>query len=129
CPVRLGMERFRVEIGRQQNVKPGHIVGAIANETGLANRFIGKITINDDHSTVDLPVGIPKETFQLLQQVSVLGHPMNISSLGPTQDDSNWRSGGRSGGGGPHKQRRRRSGATSPPLKKKRRSNKDKPKV
>ncbi|MEL7353963.1 MAG: DEAD/DEAH box helicase [Cyanobacteria bacterium P01_A01_bin.116] len=124
-PGGMGMERFRVEIGRQQNVKPGHIVGAIANETGLANRFIGKITINDDHSTVDLPVGIPKETFQLLQKVTVLGHPMNISSLGKTRDDGNWREGRR---GGP-KQRRRRSGATSPPLKKKRRSNKDKPKT
>ncbi|MGB7085209.1 MAG: DEAD/DEAH box helicase [Phormidesmis sp.] len=119
-----GMERFRVEVGRAHGVKPGHIVGAIANETGLANRHIGKITINDDHSVVDLPIGIPEETFKILQQVSVLGHPMNISSLGKTRDDGNWRD------GRPVKQqRRRRSGATSPPLKKKRRSNKEKPKV
>ncbi|MGB3300515.1 MAG: DEAD/DEAH box helicase, partial [Phormidesmis sp.] len=69
----VGMERFRVEVGRDHNVKPGHIVGAIANETGLANRHIGKITINDDHSVIDLPVGIPTETFDLLKRVSVLG--------------------------------------------------------
>ncbi|MGB3295267.1 MAG: DEAD/DEAH box helicase [Phormidesmis sp.] len=118
----VGMERFRVEVGRNHSVKPGHIVGAIANETGLANRHIGKITINDDHSTIDLPVGIPPETFELLKQVSVLGHPMNISSLGKTRDDGGWRE------GRPAAKRRRRSGAASPPLKKKRRS-KEKPKV
>ncbi len=116
----IGMERFRVEVGRNHQVKPGHIVGAIANETGLANRHIGRITIDDDHSTVDLPVGIPKETFDLLKRVSVLGHPMNISSLGKTRDDDNWQE------GRPAK-RRRRSGASGPTLKKKRR--KDKPKV
>ncbi len=116
----VGMERFRVEVGRNHSVKPGHIVGAIANETGLANRHIGKITINDDHSTIDLPVGIPPETFDLLKRVSVLGHPMNISSLGKTRDDGGWRE------GRPAK-RRRRTGAASPPLKKRR--SKEKPKV
>ncbi|NJM97432.1 MAG: DEAD/DEAH box helicase [Phormidesmis sp. RL_2_1] len=117
----LGMERFRIEVGRTHHVKPGHIVGAIANETGLANRHIGKITVNEDHSTVDLPLGIPKETFELLQRVSVLGHPMKISSLGPTRDDGNWRD------GRPAK-RRRRSGTSSPPMKK-RRGSKEKPKA
>jgi ATP-dependent RNA helicase DeaD len=119
----IGMERFRVEVGRHHQVKPGHIVGAIANETGLANRHIGKIVVNDDHSTVDLPVGIPQETFELLKRVSVLGHPMNISSLGKTRDDGNWRE------GRPTTKRRRRSGPTGGPTLKKRRSSKDKPKV
>lgn len=120
----VGMERFRVEVGRNHDVKPGHIVGAIANETGLANRHIGKITINDDHSVIDLPVGIPPETFDLLKRVSVLGHPMNISSLGKTREDESWRE------GRPAKRRRSRGGAASPQLKK-RRSSKEKemPKV
>ena len=112
------MERFRVEVGRQHKVKPGHIVGAIANETGLANRFIGKITVNDDHSLVDLPVGIPKETYELLQRVTVLGNPLNISSQGKIKSDSNWR-------GGRAPKRRRRNGPTSPPKKKRRSSGKE----
>jgi ATP-dependent RNA helicase DeaD len=122
----VGMERFRVEVGNNHSVKPGHIVGAIANETGLANRYIGKITINDDYSTVDLPAGIPPETFDLLKRVSVLGHPMNISSLGPTRDDGNWRE------GRPAKRRRSRGGAAaSPPMKKRRApsGHKEKPKA
>lgn len=108
----VGMERFRVEVGREHRVKPGHIVGAIANETGLANKYIGRITINDTHSTVDLPVGIPKETFALLKRVTVLGHPLNISSLGKTRNDGDWRE------GKPKRQRNRRNG---PPFKKRRR--------
>ncbi|MGD1900015.1 MAG: DEAD/DEAH box helicase [Phormidesmis sp.] len=108
----VGMERFRVEVGRQHSVKPGHIVGAIANETGLANKYIGRITINEDYSTGDLPVGIPKETFDLLKRVQVLGHPMNITSLGKTRSDGDWRSG---------KPKRQRSGRSGPPFKKRRR--------
>ncbi|MEL6470549.1 MAG: DEAD/DEAH box helicase [Cyanobacteria bacterium J06623_4] len=108
----VGMERFRVEVGREHRVKPGHIVGAIANETGLANKYIGRISIYDNYSTVDLPVGIPKETFALLKRVEVLGHPMNISSLGKTRDDGNWREG---------KPKRRRNSRSGPPFKKKRR--------
>ena len=114
------MERFRVDVGRQHKVKPGHIVGAIANETGLANRFIGKITVNDDHSTVDLPVGIPKETFELLQRVTVLGHPLNISSQGKIKNDGNWRES--------RPKRRRRNGPSSPPKKKRRTGGKEKAK-
>ena len=114
----IGMERFRIEVGKNQQVKPGHIVGAIANETGLANKFIGRISIFDDYSTVDLPQGIPEETFKLLKRVSVLGHPMNISSMGKTRDDGNWR-------GGRANKKRRRGG---PPFKKSRR-NKEKPKL
>lgn len=87
------MERFRVAVGRNQQVKPGHIVGAIINETGIENHRIGRITINDDHSTVDLPAGIPQDTFELLKRVSVLGHPMNIASLGKAKNDRGWREG------------------------------------
>lgn len=36
------MERFRLEVGWRDRVKPGNIVGAIANEGGLTGRSIGK---------------------------------------------------------------------------------------
>ena len=111
----VGMERFRIEVGKTHSVKPGHIVGAIANETGLANKYIGRISVYNDYSTVDLPVGIPKETFDLLKRVEVLGNPMNITSMGKTRDDGDWRS------GKPKRQRNTRSG---PPFKKKRRKDK-----
>ena len=39
----------------------GNIVGAIANESGLNGRSIGRIQIFDSHSLVDLPQGMPED--------------------------------------------------------------------
>ncbi|MBM0103863.1 DbpA RNA binding domain-containing protein [Steroidobacter sp. S1-65] len=60
-------------------VKPGNIVGAIANEVGLEGRHIGRVVIRDDHSFVDLPSGMPKDVFRTLQKVRVAGQPLQIS--------------------------------------------------
>ena len=53
------METFRIEVGHAHKVKPTNIVGAIANETGLESRCIGRIEIFDEHSTVDMLAGMP----------------------------------------------------------------------
>ena len=49
------MERFRIDVGHDDGVKPGNIVGAIANETGLVGREIGPIRIADNYSVVGVP--------------------------------------------------------------------------
>jgi len=76
-----GMERFRIEVGSQHSVKPGNIVGAIANEAGLDGQHIGHIEIHTAYSLVDLPAGMPKAVFQDLRKVRVCGQPLNISRL------------------------------------------------
>ncbi|MCB1857752.1 MAG: DEAD/DEAH box helicase [Gammaproteobacteria bacterium] len=76
-----GLERFRIEVGSQHNVKPGNIVGAIANEAGLDAHYIGQIEILADHSLVDLPIGMPKAVFQDLKKVWVCGQQLKISRL------------------------------------------------
>jgi ATP-dependent RNA helicase DeaD len=78
----VSMETFRIEVGRRNNVNPGNIVGAIANEAGIDNEFIGRINIYDDYSTVDLPKGMPKDIFNELKRVRVANRPMNISRAG-----------------------------------------------
>jgi ATP-dependent RNA helicase DeaD len=75
------MERFRLEVGADHGVKPGNIVGAIANEAGLDGRHIGHIEINPEFSLVDLPVGMPHEVFKDLKKVWVCGQPLRISRL------------------------------------------------
>jgi len=74
-----GMERYRIEIGKLHGVKPGNIVGAIANEADINSKYIGRITINEDHSTVDLPYSMPVDTFQILKRVRINDHRLNIS--------------------------------------------------
>jgi ATP-dependent RNA helicase DeaD len=79
-----GMETYRIEVGHQHGVKPGNIVGAIANEADLDSQHIGRIRILDDHSLVDLPAGMPKETLHALRNVWVVSQKMRISKLGST---------------------------------------------
>ena len=77
-----GMERFRIEVGYRHGVKPGNIVGAIANEAGLDSQHIGHIDIHTEYSTVDLPLGMPREVFQDLRKTRVCGQRLNISRPG-----------------------------------------------
>ena len=74
-----GMETFRIEVGEVHGVKPGNIVGAIANEAGLDGRNIGRVVIREDHSFVDLPEGMPKDVFRNLQKARVGGQKLQIS--------------------------------------------------
>ncbi|MFA6051941.1 MAG: DEAD/DEAH box helicase [Methylobacter sp.] len=78
----IEMETYRIEVGHAHGVKPGNIVGAIANETGIDGDHIARIRIQDDYSTVELPAGIPKELFQELKKVRVAGQQLNISKMG-----------------------------------------------
>ncbi len=78
-PPEAHMERFRIEVGWRDRVKPGNIVGAIANEAGLNGRSIGRIRIFDSHSTVDLPRGMPEDVFNGLRSLKVMNRELKIS--------------------------------------------------
>ncbi len=83
------METFRLEVGSQHGAQPGNIVGAIANEADLDSRYIGKVEIFEDHSFVELPIGMPKTVFRELRKVWVSGQQLQISRVasgaGPTE--------------------------------------------
>jgi len=74
-----GMQRCRIEVGHRHKIQPGNIVGAIANEAGIDSRHIGRISIYDDYSLVDLPAGLPKAAFNTLKKARVAGRPLNIA--------------------------------------------------
>ncbi|MEQ8484894.1 MAG: DEAD/DEAH box helicase [Pseudomonadales bacterium] len=81
-----GLERFRLEVGREHGAEPRHIVGAIANEAGMDAQHIGRVVLFDDHSTVELPAGMPVEIFRHLKRVWVAGQQLQISRLdGPPE--------------------------------------------
>ncbi len=79
APPDEGMQRYRIEVGHDHQVKPGNIVGAIANEADIESKYIGRICIYDAHSTVDLPEGMPKELLYTLKKVWVSGQQLKIS--------------------------------------------------
>jgi len=77
----VAMEPFRVEIGRAHGVQAGHLVGAIANEAGIDSAWIGRISIEDQHSVVELPVDMPKPILRDLRKAWVLGRRLAIARL------------------------------------------------
>ncbi len=77
-----GMERFRLEVGHDHEVRPGNIVGAIANEAGIDSQYIGRINIHDEYTMIDLPADMPKEIFHDLKKVWVAGQQLKISRVG-----------------------------------------------
>lgn len=72
------MVRYRLAVGRRDGVKPGNIVGAIANEAGIDSQHIGHIKINDRDTLVDLPPGMSKAVLQHLKTAYVCGKKLNI---------------------------------------------------
>lgn len=72
-------DTYRLDVGRNNHVKPGDIVGCIANEADLDSQYIGHIRIYDDYSLVDLPEGMPREVFHDLKDVFIRGNRINLT--------------------------------------------------
>jgi ATP-dependent RNA helicase DeaD len=77
----IPMRRYRVDVGNENNVKPGNILGAIANEAEIDSEYIGSIQIFDNFSTIDLPDEMPKDVFEILQKTVVCNKKLNIAEL------------------------------------------------
>jgi len=77
-----GMATYRIEVGHAHGVKPGNIVGAIANEAGMPSKLIGRIEIYDDYSTLDMPDDIQPDLMDHLKKVWVAGRQLAITRDG-----------------------------------------------
>ena len=80
-PADYEVVRYRLDVGSAQGATPRHIVGAIANEAGLDSRYIGRVDIHEDFSTVDLPAGMPREILQHLKKVRLGKHRFNLVAM------------------------------------------------
>ncbi|OED45971.1 ATP-dependent RNA helicase [Endozoicomonas sp. (ex Bugula neritina AB1)] len=74
-----GMIRYRVEVGREQGINPGDLVGAIANESKISGKNIGHIRLFDNCSSIYLPEGMDASTLSSLKQVKVRNKPLDMS--------------------------------------------------
>ena len=93
------MTRYRISVGRNDGVRPGNIVGAVANEAGIDGGEIGHIKIYGSFSTIDLPNGLPVDAIQTLQKTRVVGKQLRLKiDEGNPSSRSNYRGsrGGRS---------------------------------
>jgi ATP-dependent RNA helicase DeaD len=87
-PPEHGKQRYRIEVGRDDGVRPGNIVGAIANEAGINGSDIGPIDIHGNFSTIDLPANLPAEAIATLKKTWVSGKQLQIRTFSE-RDESN----------------------------------------
>ncbi|MDR5858071.1 DEAD/DEAH box helicase [Halomonas eurihalina] len=74
-----GMIRYRVSVGHKDGIKPGQLVGALANEGGIEGNRIGRIDIRNAFSVVELPSGLPSSILAKMARARVGGRPLEIS--------------------------------------------------
>lgn len=101
-----GMQRFRIAVGHMHKVKPGNIVGAIANEANISSKNIGAIEIYDTYSTVDLPQGMPEDLQSHLRNTRVAGQKLDIRAWSDKPPTRGKRDGGGKGNGEKRKPRK-----------------------
>jgi ATP-dependent RNA helicase DeaD len=65
--------RVYIALGRKAGVRPGDLVGAIANEAGLDSRDIGAIEIADRFSLVEVPESATDEVIRALRATTIRG--------------------------------------------------------
>lgn len=80
------MNTYRIDVGHDDNVKPGAIVGAIANEADIDSQYIGQIKIYDNYSTVQLPKTLAAETLKTLQRVWVCQKQLKPKLIGGAEE-------------------------------------------
>ncbi len=72
------MIRLMIKLGKNQSIRPGDIVGAIAGETDLPGRMIGAIDIHDRFSFVDVPQTFAASVMEIMNRCQIKGHPVFI---------------------------------------------------
>jgi ATP-dependent RNA helicase DeaD len=81
------LKRYRIDVGRNLGATPKEIVGAIANEGGIAGKFIGQIHLFAEFSTVELPE-LPPDIMATLKKTRVKQTPLNIRPFDPDGTDT-----------------------------------------
>ena len=65
--------RLFIGLGRNDRIRPGDLVGAIANESDVPGRDIGPIKIGDRFSTVDVPEAAADTVIAAIKQTTIKG--------------------------------------------------------
>ena len=73
-----GMVRFFISAGKDQGIRPGDIVGAIAGESGIHGSMIGAIRIQDKSTFVDIPLECALEVLNSMPDCKIKGKKFNI---------------------------------------------------
>lgn len=72
------MTRLFINLGKNQNIKPGDILGAIAGESGLSGRLVGSIDMYDKYTFVDVPRAQADQVLEALNRTKIKGRSVHV---------------------------------------------------
>ena len=75
---KTGMARVYVGAGHEAGIRPGDLVGAIANEAKVHSNVIGSIEIEDRFSIVDVPESLAARIIDLLGRARIKGRRVPV---------------------------------------------------
>ncbi len=75
-----GMKRLFIGVGRMSGIRPGDIVGAIANEAGISSRSIGAIDISDRFTLAEVDESVADQVINALQGIRFKGRPVAVKA-------------------------------------------------
>jgi ATP-dependent RNA helicase DeaD len=73
-----GMARLYVGAGRESGIRPGDLVGAIANEASINSNLIGSIQIEERFSLVDVPERLAQGIMEVLGRARIKGRKVQV---------------------------------------------------
>ena len=72
------MARLFINIGKNQNVNPGDILGAIAGESGMPGKMVGSIDMYDKYTFVEVPREQADIVLQAMKDARIKGKNIHI---------------------------------------------------
>ncbi|QIK69019.1 DEAD/DEAH box helicase [Erysipelothrix sp. HDW6C] len=99
--------KIGLSIGARQGISAAHLVSAIATATGIRGKDIGRIVINDNGSTVEIPRELAKEIMPKIEKTDIKGNNVSVEMLEEISISEPRRR--REGGGGHNRGRNDRS--------------------
>lgn len=72
------MARLFVNIGKNQGVTPGDILGAVAGESGIPGRVVGSIDMYDGYTFVDVPRKYSDQVLKAMEHAKIKGKSVRI---------------------------------------------------
>ncbi|MDH4305068.1 MAG: DbpA RNA binding domain-containing protein, partial [Nitrospira sp.] len=75
---KAGMARVYVGAGQAAGIRPGDLVGAIANEAKINSGMIGAIEIEERFSIVDVPEALAPRIIQQLSRSRIKGRKVSV---------------------------------------------------
>jgi ATP-dependent RNA helicase DeaD len=70
--------RIFIGAGRHAGIRPGDLVGAIANEAGLSSRDLGIVQIADRFSIVEVPAASADDVIAAMRRTSLRGQRVSV---------------------------------------------------